>query len=336
MPHVLELGVTDLAATRFATSPLAETVTAVRRLADPNPVQVNRPWVNWARSQLARVPLRIPWLWPLAITGLPHYPEFLMPAPAGQRADFAAELATFRATSAEHVRASLRRVFGDGPWPRSATSLYAEPASSLALIAAELSECHQRLIAPHWDRIRSVLDADIAYRTGLLASGGARALFSDMHPDLHWSDGTLTLADAGPFEQVSLGPDGVVLMPSVFCWPDVSTSVATSTQTTLHYPARAAATVWHALPADAQPDGLAATEALLGIVRARLLDTLRSPASTTALARQLAVTPGAVSQHLAVLHGSGLLTRQRSGRTVLYQTSELGLALLAPGRRAER
>jgi DNA-binding transcriptional ArsR family regulator len=94
--------------------------------------------------------------------------------------------------------------------------------------------------------------------------------------------------------------------------------------------------VWHALPADAQPDGLAATEALLGIVRARLLDTLRSPASTTALARQLAVTPGAVSQHLAVLHGSGLLTRQRSGRTVLYQTSELGLALLAPGRRAER
>ena len=120
----------------------------------------------------------------------------------------------------------------------------------------------------------------------------------------------------------------MVLLPSVFCWPRVSASEATSTQTILRYPARGAATVWHALDADARRDGLPATEALLGVVRARLLDTLRSPASTTVLARQLAVTPSAVSQHLSVLHGSGLLTRQRSGRTVLYQTSELGLALL--------
>lgn len=46
------------------------------------------------------------------------------------------------------------------------------------------------------------------------------------------------------------------------------------------------------------------------------------------LARQLGVTPSAVSQHLMFLHRGGLLNRQRSGRTVLYQTSELGLALL--------
>src|ERR1700685_1765479 len=100
MPHVLEIALTDLAATRFATSPLAETVAAVQQLANPNPVAVNRPWVNWARSQIDRVPLRIPWVWPLAVTGLPHYPEFLVPAPAGRRSDFTAELATFRATSA--------------------------------------------------------------------------------------------------------------------------------------------------------------------------------------------------------------------------------------------
>jgi DNA-binding transcriptional ArsR family regulator len=35
-----------------------------------------------------------------------------------------------------------------------------------------------------------------------------------------------------------------------------------------------------------------------------------------------------VSQHLAVLHSSGLVDRERTGRRVLYQTSELGLALL--------
>ena len=53
------------------------------------------------------------------------------------------------------------------------------------------------------------------------------------------------------------------------------------------------------------------------------------PATTTALARRLGVTPSAVSQHLAVLYRGGLADRWRSGRTVLYQTSELGLALLA-------
>jgi DNA-binding transcriptional ArsR family regulator len=62
--------------------------------------------------------------------------------------------------------------------------------------------------------------------------------------------------------------------------------------------------------------------------RARLLDTLRSPATTSALARQYAVTPGTVSQHLGALSRARLLTRQRSGDTVLYQTSDLGLAPL--------
>jgi DNA-binding MarR family transcriptional regulator len=50
---------------------------------------------------------------------------------------------------------------------------------------------------------------------------------------------------------------------------------------------------------------------------------------TDALARQLRVTPSAVSQHLAALHRGGLIERQRSGRSVLYATTDLGLALLA-------
>jgi len=172
-----------------------------------------------------------------------------------------------------------------------------------------------------------VLDADIAYRTALLASGGARGLFRDLHSRLHWSAGTLTIGDQhhDPLPQhVNLGPDGLVLMPSVFTWPEASVSMATSTQTVLMYPARGAGTVW----LGREPERATAA-ALIGEMRARLLGMLRSPASTTALARALGVTPGAVSQHLAVLHQGGLVTRQRAGRSVLYQTSDLGLAFLA-------
>ena len=60
----------------------------------------------------------------------------------------------------------------------------------------------------------------------------------------------------------------------------------------------------------------------------RLLTALRSPATTTALARRLGVTPSAVSQHLTVLYRGGLVDKRRSGRAVLYQTTALGLALL--------
>ena len=105
-------------------------------------------------------------------------------------------------------------------------------------------------------------------------------------------------------------------------------SRATSTQSTLLYPARGAATVWQAEGSGSGSAGLGAVEALLGAPRARLLGALRSPATTSALARRFGVTPSAVSQHLAVLHRGGLIDRQRSGRTVLYQASELGVSLL--------
>jgi DNA-binding transcriptional ArsR family regulator len=324
----LELDVADLAATRFAISPLSETTRAMLLLARPSPPVVNQPWVRWARAQLNRRPLRMPRAWPLIVNGLPSYPEFLVPAPAVRAPELDEELARLRATPAEAVRASLRRVFGDHPWPDSATELFERPAESLAEIAAELAECHERLVRPHWERIRPVLEADIAYRAGLLADGGARSLFSDLHPDLRWSGGTLTINDTDERSsvfQVMLGPDGVVLMPSVFNWPVVSYSKATSSQTTLLYPARGTATVWED---DACVAAIGAVEELLGAARARLLGALRSPATTSALALRFGVTPSAVSQHLAVLHRGGLVDRQRSGRKVLYQASELGLALL--------
>jgi len=332
---VLELDVADLAGTRFAISPLCETQKALQLLGKPRPPPLNQPWVRWARAQLGRRPLRLPRLWPLVVTDLPYWPEFLVPAPPGRTPGFEEELARLCATPDEPVRASLRRVFGEGPWPESATRLFDRPRESLAELAAELADCHDRLIAPHWERIRSVLDADIAYHAGLLAGGGAQALFSDLHPGLRWSAGRLFLSDAdtGP-DQITLGPDGVVLMPSVFNWPEWSVKKDTSTQTTLLYPARGAATVWEAgldgfgAGKPGRPGDQRAVESLLGAPRARLLGALRSPATTSALARRFGVTPGAVSQHLAVLRRGGLVDRRRSGRTVLYQASELGLALL--------
>lgn len=340
----LEIGVADLAASRFAISPLSETVRAIQLLAAPEQASVNAPWLRWAQAELAARPVRLTRTWPLVITGLDYFPEFLIPAPAVRGPDFTAEADRLRATPAEAVRGSLGRVFAGVPWPASAVALAERPEQSLREIADELTVLHGRLIAPHWDRMRAVLDADIAYRSEVLAGAGARALFGGLHEDLRWNAGTLEISDGRESVQpAALGPDGLVLVPGVLTWPRTNTRMATSSQTTVHYPARGAATVWFGgsvaagdpVPGDAvsADPGTGPAAALLGVVRARLLDTLRSPATTTALARALGVTPGAVSQHLLVLYRGGLIDRSRSGREVLYQTSDLGRALLDQPRR---
>ncbi|WP_374197206.1 ArsR/SmtB family transcription factor [Nonomuraea sp. NEAU-A123] len=122
---------------------------------------------------------------------------------------------------------------------------------------------------------------------------------------------------------VERGPGGLVLMPVVLGSPYVLIKKRTSTQTTVRYPARGVGTLWTA--GTRVPTG--STVRLLGRARAELLEALRSPATTTDLARALRITPSAVSQHLRVLRESGLVARERSGRTVLYMTTTLGASL---------
>ncbi|WP_199826162.1 ArsR/SmtB family transcription factor [Streptomyces sp. SBT349] len=326
MALTIELGVAELAATRFAISPLSETVACLQQLAGRDRQAINLRWLRWARKELARKPLDLSWTRPLLVSRRVNWPEFLVPAPRNGVASIDDDLAALRRTTPRQLRASLHRVFGDDLG--EAAALAARPAAGLRAIAAELREAHDRLIAPHWSRIRGVLDADIGHRARQLAAGGAAKLFTDLHPDLRWHEGVLMLG--GPRWRadrvVDRGPGGLVLIPVVLGSCQVLIKKSTSTQTTVRYPARGAAAVW---TARAQPPA-AGVIRLLGRVRAELLETLRSPATTTDLAHALGVTPSAVSQHLRILRDSGLVARERSGRAVLYLTTALGEALLRP------
>jgi DNA-binding transcriptional ArsR family regulator len=332
MRLTVSLGSDDLAATRFAISRLGETISAISLLGAKDAGPVNLPWLHWAHAKLAAKPLALPLLWPLIHSGRSSRPEFLTPAPVTRTPSLSDELDRLLGTTPEQVRGSLRRVFGDkSAWPNSARELAADPGSTLELIAAELADAHERLIAPHWGRMSPVLEADIAYRGAVLATAGMGALLAGLHTGVRWSNGALTLEmhRKDPAEHwVTLGPEtGLVLLPSVLTWPDTQVKLRSSTQTTVRYPARGAATIWEqALPESS------ALQGLLGAPRVRLLLALRSPATTTALARSLAISPAAVSQHLGVLRRCGLVDRARSGREVLYQTSDLGLALLDVSR----
>ncbi|MEU7141616.1 DUF5937 family protein [Nocardia sp. NPDC046473] len=320
----IDLGVAELAATRFAISPLSETVSGLQQLAGHQRRASNLPWLRWAADELAGDPLDLPLTWPLIANVRASWPEFLVPAPVGAESAITDDLAALQRTSAGQVRASLRYVFGE-TLPGSVASLAVRPAAGLRAIAAELLAAHDRLVAPHWSRIRAVLDADVSYRAKQLVAGGAEKLFADLHPDLQWRDGRLLLRRPRTERPVNLGPGGLVLIPVVLGSPEVLIKKSTSTQTTVRYPARGIGALWTA----GTQTPAASTVRLLGRVRTELLETLRSPATTGDLARMFGVTPSAVSQHLRVLRDSGLIARERSGRNVRYAITALGIRLLS-------
>lgn len=318
----IDLSVADLAGTRFAVSPLSETITGLQLLGFRDRRETTLRWRRWASAELAARPLALPRTWPLLVHDRPSWPQFLLPAPEHPGTTIDDGLAALRRTRAREVRISLRRVFGDD-LPDSAAELAAHPAAGLREIAAELRTAYERLIAPHWPRIRAVLDADIAHRARQLAAGGAALLFADLHPSLRWEDGRLVVARDRPIE---VRPGGLVLLPVVLGPAEVLIKGRTTTRTTLRYPARGAGMLWTAGTRPAP----GSTVRLLGRHRAALLEALRSPATTTDLARALGVSPSAVAQHLTILRESGLVTGERLGRTVLYATTPRGLALLEP------
>jgi len=198
-----------------------------------------------------------------------------------------------------------------------------------------------RILAPHWDRIRTVLEGDVLYRAHQTASGGIRAVLKDLHDSVRYEDAQLII-EKGWSGSLELRGRGLLLVPSVFVWPAVMIIDDGPGQPTLIYPARGCGLVWE--PLSPPPEALAA---LIGTRRASVLGLLDTPCSTTDLARLLEVGPASVSQHLAVLHDAGLIERHRVGRIVLYRRSAAGNLLvgsnghtggpeaeLASGRRA--
>jgi DNA-binding transcriptional ArsR family regulator len=116
-------------------------------------------------------------------------------------------------------------------------------------------------------------------------------------------------------------------MPSIFAYKPVPPLVPEEPPS-LVYPSRGIATLW--APAPEGDDGALAS--LLGGPSARLLNVLAEPLPTIDIACRLKVTPSAVSQHLKVLHATGLVNRARDGRYVLYRRSELGERLAGQSR----
>lgn len=316
----MSLSLADLANVRFAISPAWEVVASLRVLRDPGAHAVHLPWVIRHRATVLASP-QLRELRDLIIAPERHLPGFLAPAPLSPVADPEAEFAEVRETPAAVVREELAAVYGDR-LPASLSDLRRAPRRNLPLIVNQMRTYWGLTLAPYWERIRGILEGDVMFRARRLADAGPHRMFPDLDPAVSWSDDVLSVDRPNLDRDYELGGRGLVLVPSLFAWPNVFVKAAEPWAPVLRYPTRGVGSMWQA-PSPA-PD----LAPVIGQARAALLVELTTASTTTSLARRTGLTPSGVSAHLARLVNAGLVTRQRAGRLVFYMRTPRGDVLL--------
>ncbi|MEV0378634.1 winged helix-turn-helix domain-containing protein [Nonomuraea sp. NPDC050643] len=324
MPVTIEVVPQDLMATRFAISPLIETMHAQWALAGRYQAGMNGPWVaRWRETYRGLVREHPALRAAAAISGNmgDANVDFIAPPPTAVDVPFEAELAAMRATPLAQAHAEIAKVLAKRPQVPLDTREFLLGPDVVERLARAYQALWTEILSHDWPRFRAVLQRDIVHRAGRLAVYGWRAALEDLSPRVRWLDGGhievgLTSLE-GPHR---LGGKGLLFLPSAFM-ETIGAYLEDAWPYALVYPARGIA----ATPPARGGDGLAT---LIGRSRARVLAELAEPATTTQLAALLGQSLGTTGGHIAALRRTGLITGTRTGRSVLYARTPLGDALV--------
>jgi DNA-binding transcriptional ArsR family regulator len=312
------IGTDVLARSRFAVSPLAETIGALLALAGLDTGRLQRDSV---RAQIAPFQQRLaadPVTAALIDTAFqPTYTaDFLTTPPRPADRTFHDELRRVRDTPPPVALADLRFALGRPLAPRLRTGDLPQRAADL------LDWVWTHAVRPDWPRRRALLEADIVARTQRLSSGGWAGALDKMRPGMRWlGDGRLRI-------NAYDNPPRELAAASLSFVPVTASGGRVDWDEPDHY---AIVYPCSGLLADSgyspEPRALAA---LLGPARARILTSLAVPQSTTQLVAVTGYSLGSVGGHLKVLLDAGLARRRRAGRSVLYYRTPTGDDLVAP------
>lgn len=311
-----ELTSRDLEEVRFAVSPAAETVLSLRALQDPGRFPLQLPWVRAVQPLLEALDWSVlRWL----VNDRMGSPDFLTPRPTSPLTQFQDELELIAAVDRTTFERQLIAVNGQLPDVLAGSD-------GVAKVVEALHEYWQTAMAPYWSRMRTVLSADISFRGHVLTEQGTGVMLNELGPAISYQEGLLRVDKVSdPSRTERVDGRGLVLQPTLF-GPHAVIPFDIGAEPLLGYPPRGQGHLWSVVEPPSKRD----LAQLIGTARARILELLTHPRTTTDLATELKVTPSAVSQHLQLLRRTGLVEPERTGKQVLYRPTEL--AALLTGR----
>jgi len=320
-----EVGADDLLRSRFAISPLFELDNLLRKLSGLSPNRLPAAWSARLAPVYQRLRATTDLDVVLALYSRTRGPAFAAPPPRSLTQTIEDDLATVRATALPDARREIAVCLSLRPVHDERILAVLRGGDVVERTARALEAAWRALLAADWPQLRALCERDVVHRAGQLSSSGWAAALDGLHPRVRWRNGAIEVLRTAEHRSVPLGGEGLLLVPSAFLWPHVAAHIDQPWPAALIYPARGVAALWET-PAPATPGALGD---LVGRTRAGLLTVLDRPASTTQLARSLGLATGAVGDHLTILHHAGLLTKARSGRSVLYRRTPLADALVA-------
>jgi hypothetical protein len=309
----LEFTAADLAALRFAHSPMVEVVASTFALRDPSAWMV----ASW-RSRVSLAPY--PTFRAVVSGPLGYAPDFLTPVPVAPRPSLNDELRIIAATPLDQVAAEVLAGWAGRRLPPAIAVFGTDPARGLARLIREIRQYFATAIAPVWPRLRAAAETEIAARARAATSSGPRSMIDDLHPKLGWDGSALLLRYADKHAEWSLGGHRLTLLPTGFAGAQVYSLAESPIGRAVWYAPRGVGAIW----SGSSPAPGAALGALLGPTRAAVLMLLGSPRSTGEVAASLGLAAATASHHLTTLRDAGLVAADRVGRRMQYARTPIG------------
>lgn len=324
MLATLHLTPDDLVKLRFAYRPLFEIPLSYRVLLNPEFQAPHRRWIDETCRALNG--LDFPYLGAL-MTQRGYIPDFLMPTPLTNGGNIGDDLEALLAMPDELIRQHVAALIHDAGETSIRLFFLNYPREALRCLVEELRLYWARALEPVWSRMAGVLEGDILYRGKLLALEGARALLQDIHPSIAYRQNqiqvTLNTNDTYCPREVYLAGTGIQLVPTIFMGEGRMIRVTPEWHPMIAYSARGIG-LYNRETQPSRP-----LELVLGVGRARVLQVLATPATTSEVAYTLRISAATASEHLSRLTDAGLTIPRRSGKRVFYQFTERGAHLIA-------
>lgn len=311
----------DFAQLRFAYSPLSEAIKSLYMLHTGRVSALHRRWAETTRQQLRDLDTTL-------LRAIVPAGGFVLTPPVHFNGanTIDQQLRLLADWPPSMLRAELESVWQGFSMPDATRQVIADGSAGAGRVATALGTYWDVAIAPHWDKMRAVLDADIAYRAQQLTGGGISALLKDLHPQLQFRESTIRINKTGQ-RNYDLNGNGLLLMPCVFAGTCLMFDPGSLGLPILDYRPRGLGTVWDSDGATAgTQDPLTA---LIGESRTAILRHAELPRTTTDLARELSLSGATISVHLSILRRCSMVTSWRSGRRVLYQRTPLASSILS-------